>query len=81
MWCGDVTYIWSGQRWGYLAVVMDLFARKPVGWAFSLSLDSELTAKALTLAFEARGRELCFTRTKVAITATVGTASSCGDIE
>ncbi|MBV7597194.1 IS3 family transposase [Aeromonas sp. sia0103] len=52
VWCGYVTYIWSGQRWGYLAVVMDLFARKPVGWAFSLSPDSELTA----MAFEARGR-------------------------
>ena len=51
-----MTYIWSGQRWGYLAVVMDLFARKPVGWAFSLSPDCELTAKALTMAFEARAR-------------------------
>jgi len=25
VWCGDVTYIWTGQRWSYLAVVMDLF--------------------------------------------------------
>jgi putative transposase len=30
-WCGDVTFIWTGHRWAYLAVVMDLFARKPVG--------------------------------------------------
>ncbi len=44
VWCGDMIYIWSGQRWGYLAVVME-FARKPAGWAFSLSPDSELTAK------------------------------------
>ncbi|MBV7413209.1 hypothetical protein KW825_01395 [Aeromonas sp. sif2433] len=35
---------------------MDLFARKPVDWAFSLSPNSELTVKALTMAVEARGR-------------------------
>ena len=35
VWCGDVTYIWTGKRWAYLAVVLDLFARKPVGWAMS----------------------------------------------
>ncbi|GEM_PF-2530044 len=53
---GDITYLWSGKRWAYLAVVMDLFARKPVGWALSLSPDSALVKKALTLAFESRGK-------------------------
>jgi len=56
VWCGDVTYIWIGNRWAYLAVVMDLYARKPVGWAFSLSPDSQLTAKALEMAYESRKR-------------------------
>jgi putative transposase len=56
VWCGDVTYIWTGQRWSYLAVVMDLFARKPVGWALSRSPDSRLTKQALNMAFELRGR-------------------------
>jgi putative transposase len=56
VWCGDVTYIWVGNRWAYLAVVMDLFARKPIGWAMSLSPDSDLTSKALSHAFESRGR-------------------------
>lgn len=56
VWCGDVTYIWTGNRWAYLAVVIDLFARKPVGWAMSYSPDSELTANALTMAYELRGR-------------------------
>jgi putative transposase len=55
-WCGDVTYIWTGNRWAYLAVVMDLFARKPVGWALSHSPDSNLTCQALTMAYESRGR-------------------------
>jgi putative transposase len=56
VWCGDVTYIWTGRRWSYLAIVLDLFARKPVGWALSNSPNSELTAKALTMAYESRGR-------------------------
>lgn len=56
VWCGDVTYIWTGNRWAYLAMVLDLYARKPVGWAMSLSPDSELTGKALSMAYEARGK-------------------------
>lgn len=56
VWCGDVTYIWTGKRWAYLAVVLDLFARKPVGWAISYSPDTELTIKALQMAWEQRGR-------------------------
>lgn len=54
-WCGDITYIWTGARWSYLAIVMDLFSRKPVGWAMSHTPDSELTKRALTMAFESRG--------------------------
>jgi len=62
VWCGDVTYIWVGKRWAYLAIVMDLYARKPIGWAMSFSPDSELTADALAMAFESRGKpkELMF---------------------
>lgn len=55
VWAGDITYLWTGIRWAYLALVLDLFARKPVGWALSLSPDSELTKKALTMAYESRG--------------------------
>ncbi|UUK76538.1 IS3-like element IS911 family transposase [Escherichia albertii] len=56
VWCGDVTYIWTGKRRAYLAVVPDLFARKPVGWAMSFSPDSRLTMKALEMAWETRGK-------------------------
>ena len=56
VWCGDVTYIWTGKRWAYLAVVLDLYARKPVGWAMSYSPNSQLTTKALTMAYELRGK-------------------------
>jgi len=56
VWCGDVTYIWAGTQWLYLAVVMDLYARKIIGWACSSSPDSNLTCAALRMAFESRGR-------------------------
>jgi putative transposase len=56
VWCGDITYIWTGQRWSYLAVVIDLFARLAVGWAISSSPDAELTLQALDQAWELRGQ-------------------------
>lgn len=55
VWAGDITYVWTGRRWGYLAMVLDLYARRPVGWALSLSADSALTRKALMMAYESRG--------------------------
>ena len=55
VWCGDVTYIRSGGKWLYLAVVMDLYKRRIVGWACSDSPDSQLTMQALRMAWEARG--------------------------
>lgn len=56
VWVGDVTYVWTGQRWMYLAVVIDLFARKPIACAMSVSPDSKMTGKALYMAFESRGK-------------------------
>lgn len=56
VWCGDVTYLWVGDKWHYLATVLDLYARKIVGFALSDSPDSELTKKALSNAYEARGK-------------------------
>jgi len=55
VWTSDITFIWTGTRWAYLAVVIDLFSRKPVGWAMSLSPNTELVKKALTIACESRG--------------------------
>lgn len=52
--CGDITYIWSGQRWCYLAVVLDLFARRVVGWAMSSNPDADLVVKALDHAWSQR---------------------------
>jgi len=55
-WCGDITYVWTGSRWSYLALVIDLYARNVIGWSLSELPDSELTKKALTMAFENRGK-------------------------
>ena len=81
VWCGDVTYIWTGKRWAYLAVVLDLFARKPVGWAISFSPDSRLTMKALEMAWETRGKPVgvMFQAIKAVIIRAGSSGSYCGD--
>ncbi len=56
VWCGDITYIWAQGRWYYLAVVLDLFSRRVVGWALSSQPNAELVTKALDMAYEQRGR-------------------------
>lgn len=56
VWCGDITYIWSNNKWIYLAVVIDLFSRRVVGWALSEHADTLLVMKALDRAYAHRGR-------------------------
>lgn len=55
VWCGDITYIWTGRSWSYLAVVMDLYARRVVGWALSDRADATLAVRALDHACSVRG--------------------------
>jgi putative transposase len=56
VWCGDITYIWAQGKWHYLAVVLDLCARRIVGWALSEKPDAELVIKALDMAYQQCGR-------------------------
>jgi len=51
----DITYIWAGSRWVYLAVVIDLYARRVVGWSISNKPDSSLVVNALEHAYQHRG--------------------------
>ena len=53
-WVTDITYLPTAQGWVYLAVVLDLFSRKVVGWALSDSLATPLVAEALRRAIESR---------------------------
>ncbi len=54
VWAGDVTYIRIKSGWCYLAVVIDFFSRRVVGFSVSDTPDSALTAKALRLAYQSR---------------------------
>ncbi len=49
-WVSDITYIPTGEGWLYLAVVLDLYARKVVGWALGTSLAADLVIQALLMA-------------------------------
>jgi putative transposase len=53
-WVGDVTYIPTGEGWLYLAVLLDLFSRRVVGWSTSATNDTELALRALNQALHAR---------------------------
>jgi putative transposase len=51
VWTSDITYIWTGEGWLYLAVVLDLFSRAIVGWATSSTINAELVVDAVSRAF------------------------------
>ncbi|WP_156789118.1 IS3 family transposase [Burkholderia latens] len=54
VWVGDITFVQTRQGWLYVAVVMDLYARRIVGWAFSQHADTDLVLKALRRAYDHR---------------------------
>ena len=54
-WVGDITYLWTPEGWLYLAVLLDLFSRRVVGWAVSSHLGQELAIAALDRALFERG--------------------------
>ena len=53
-WVADITYIRTRSGWLYLAVVLDLFARKVVGWAMAPDMQATLVCRALQLAIVQR---------------------------
>ena len=55
-WVADFTYIWTAQGWLYVAVVLDLFSRRIVGWSMRAVMTSELVMDALVMAVWRRGR-------------------------
>ncbi len=48
--CSDITYIWTAEGWLYLAVVIDLFSRKVVGWSLNKRMTKKLVINALQMA-------------------------------
>ena len=53
-WCADITCIWALEVWLYLAVVLDLYSRRVVGWATSKNIDEQLALDALDMAIVER---------------------------
>jgi transposase InsO family protein len=57
VWAGDITFIPTRRGWLYLAVMLDLYSRRVVGWAMSDRINGALVQAALTMALEQRQPE------------------------
>ncbi len=57
VWAGDVTYLKTGEDWMYLAIVMDLYSRRIVGWHIDKRMMVDLVSKALMKAYNLRQPE------------------------
>jgi putative transposase len=53
-WASDITYLWTTQGWLYLAVVMDLYSRRIIGWSMHRRIDRALALAALDMALGQR---------------------------
>ena len=53
-WAGDITYVPTRQGWLYVAVLMDLYSRRIVGWAMDDQMTTTLTLSALEMALQQR---------------------------
>ena len=54
VWAGDVTYLKTGEGWMYLAIVMDLYSRRIVGWHLDNRMTTDLVSKAMMKAYNLR---------------------------
>lgn len=54
IWAGDVTYLRTGQGWMYLAVVMDLYSRRIIGWSIHKRMTVDLVERAMQMALNLR---------------------------
>jgi len=55
-WVADFTYLWTAEGWLYVAVVLDLYSRRAVGWSMQASMTAQLVTDALMMALWRRGR-------------------------
>lgn len=57
-WVTDITYVWTGEGWAYLAAILDLFSRRIVGWALDSTMHTSLVLRALDSAIVTRQPEV-----------------------
>ena len=55
-WVADFTFVWTAEGWLYVAVVLDLFSRRVVGWSMHAAMTAQLVTDALTMAVWRRGQ-------------------------
>jgi putative transposase len=55
-WTADFTYVWTAEGWLYVAVVIDLYSRRVVGWSMQAAMTAELVGEALLMALWRRGK-------------------------
>jgi putative transposase len=55
-WAADFTYVWTAEGWLFVAVVLDLYSRRVVGWSMQSSMTAQLVMDALLMAILRRGR-------------------------
>jgi len=53
-WVVDISYVWTREGWLYLAVVLDLYSRRVIGWAVSNRMKRDLAIRALNMAVALR---------------------------
>tara|TARA_R110002049_G_scaffold199616_1_gene370033 strand:- start:159 stop:806 length:648 start_codon:yes stop_codon:yes gene_type:complete len=53
-WAGDISYIWTSEGWLYLAVILDLYSPRVIGWAVSNQMKRDLAIRALDMAVALR---------------------------
>ena len=54
-WVADFTYLWTSEGWLFVAVVLDLYSRRAVGWSMHAGMTAQLVTDALTMAVWRRG--------------------------
>jgi transposase InsO family protein len=55
IWVSDITYLWTTDGWFYLAVVLDVFSRRVIGWKLSKRMTADIVVDALEMSIGARG--------------------------
>jgi putative transposase len=75
-WMADFTYVRTTEGWLYVAVVIDLFSRRVVGWSMSAAMTAQLVSDALVMAIWRRGKPMRYCITPIAAANTPASNSS-----